>query len=253
LTTTSPNVGIYGYVNGSVSGSTWYSAGGILSGAGNDRENYGVIGKAIGVTVGENIGGYFQSVNGASNYAVRLSDGSETVGGGKFLRDMGDGKANWVNITASDVTGGSGTTSTGGKTWHTVTGVNPTATLDPNSGYVIRDTNGGGTTDLTLPSSGVSVGDEIKIIATSEGTPSGLQTWQLLQGNGGDVIFADIWDSLSGNNINEVRSTSPLWTFNNIPNGNFSNQKACTILLTCVQDLAPGYAWSIEFPNNTRT
>lgn len=216
------NVGVYGFAQT------------------NTVKNIGVRGVASGATA-LNIGGHFIADLATDNYALQLEDSTEAVG--RVLTCMTtDGKANWAALPAS-----------GGKTWYTVTGVNPTATLAPNSGYVIRDTSGGGTTDLTLPASGVSVGDEIKIIATMEGGAGALQNWQILEGNGADVIFTDIWDTLAANTASEVKSISPLWTFNNTPSGNWSNQKACTILLTCVQDLSPGYAWSIEFPNNART
>ena len=57
------------------------------------------------------IGGFFKasnSLNNSKNYSVQLQDGSETVQGGKFLKDKGDGKANWANITTADVSGAVG-------------------------------------------------------------------------------------------------------------------------------------------------
>ena len=38
-----------------------------------------------------------------TNYALHLKDGFETTGGGKFLKDTGDGKAQWSTITKTDV------------------------------------------------------------------------------------------------------------------------------------------------------
>jgi len=93
LTTTSPNIGIYGFANGSVSGSTWYNAGGVFDGAGNDSINYGVIGQAIDITVGENIGGRFEARGGATNYALQIVDGSQGVG--KVLTSDANGRAKW--------------------------------------------------------------------------------------------------------------------------------------------------------------
>jgi hypothetical protein len=53
---------------------------------------------------GTRIGGWFRGLNGASNYSLLLQDGTE--GTGKFLKSVtSDGKANWANITASDVSG----------------------------------------------------------------------------------------------------------------------------------------------------
>jgi len=58
-----------------------------------------------------NVGIYGQALNGTDNYSAWLRDGTE--GTGKFLKSVSsDGKANWANITASDVSGvvgGSGT------------------------------------------------------------------------------------------------------------------------------------------------
>ena len=210
---------------------------------GSDAINIGAEFKADVTAATDNIGIRVNVDNATNNHALELSDGSEAAG--RFLKCIdSNGRANWADLPAS---------SGGGMTWNTITGVNPTATLVPNNGYVIRDTNGGSTTNLTLPLSGVSIGDEIKIIATLKGSAGSLQTWRILEGNGADIIFADVWDALAGNNVSISKTTSPLWIFNNTPDGTWSNQRACTVLLTCVQDLSPGYAWSIEFPNNGRS
>ena len=53
---------------------------------------------------GDNIGIDVAATNGTNRYALRLKDGSEASG--KFLKSItGDGKANWANITAADVSG----------------------------------------------------------------------------------------------------------------------------------------------------
>lgn len=83
----------------------------------NSNRAIGVLGNAINSGGNVNIGGYFTAANGVSNYSVQLRDTTETVGGGKFLKDTGDGKANWSDITSADTTGASGSfTSADGKT-----------------------------------------------------------------------------------------------------------------------------------------
>lgn len=82
------NIGVAGFANG------------------NSNRAIGVVGNAVNSVGNINIGGYFTAANGVSNYAVQLKDNTETISGGKFLRDMGDGKANWSNITKDDITDG---------------------------------------------------------------------------------------------------------------------------------------------------
>ena len=65
--------------------------------------NIGVRGDAASVVAGDNVGGYFYANAGAGNYAVQLVDGTETLTGGKFLKDSGSGKANWANIYLADI------------------------------------------------------------------------------------------------------------------------------------------------------
>ena len=56
--------------------------------------NIGTLGAAQSSTVGVNIGGSFSATNGASNYALRLFDGTQEVG--KYLKCVGsNGEANW--------------------------------------------------------------------------------------------------------------------------------------------------------------
>jgi hypothetical protein len=50
-------------------------------------------------TVGQtSIGARVIALDGSDNYSLELLDGTETPAGGKFLRDMGAGKANWAEI-----------------------------------------------------------------------------------------------------------------------------------------------------------
>jgi hypothetical protein len=88
------------------------------------RSNYaggnpaiGTVGVADGYNIGENIGGEFSADNstvqnigiralasGSTAYLGQFSDGSEGIG--KFIKSVtADGKANWAEITASNVKG----------------------------------------------------------------------------------------------------------------------------------------------------
>lgn len=89
---------------------------GIVSGCritsrGSSTENRGIELLVNNPTLGKNIGVFVNAGAGAGgNYSAQLQDGTQTVGGGKFLRDMGDGKANWgflpdsAQIMCSDMT-----------------------------------------------------------------------------------------------------------------------------------------------------
>jgi hypothetical protein len=64
--------------------------------------NIGVNGRAQGASVGTNIGVKAEADGASNNYAIQLKDGSETVLGGRYLRDMGDGKGRWSTIPMLD-------------------------------------------------------------------------------------------------------------------------------------------------------
>jgi hypothetical protein len=70
-------------------------------------DNVGVYGSATD-SVSLNIGGKFVALGtSGSKYSVQLQDGTESAG--KFLKSItADGKANWANITSSDISGISG-------------------------------------------------------------------------------------------------------------------------------------------------
>jgi hypothetical protein len=110
------NIGVAGFANG------------------NSNRAIGVVGNAVNNVGNVNIGGYFTAANGVSNYSVQLSDGSQTSGGGKFLKDTGDGKANWAQITKDDIT--DGISATGG-TNNYITKWTPDGTTLGNS--LLRD------------------------------------------------------------------------------------------------------------------
>lgn len=64
--------------------------------------NIGVNGRAQGASVGTNIGVKAEADGASNNYAIQLKDGSETVLGGRYLRDMGEGKGRWSVIPMVD-------------------------------------------------------------------------------------------------------------------------------------------------------
>lgn len=94
------------------------------------NENIGVYGITVGSTIGDNIALKGEALNGLNNYAIQLKDGSETVTGGKFLKDIGDGKARWTAITAADI---SGTVSASGGSNNFIVKFTPNGTTIGNS------------------------------------------------------------------------------------------------------------------------
>ena len=50
-----------------------------------------------------NIGSVSRAIGGNQNFSTQLKDGSETAQGGKYLKDTGDGKANWNYIYLADI------------------------------------------------------------------------------------------------------------------------------------------------------
>ena len=100
LITASGGIGSYGISTGV---GTSANTGTLGFASGSSVLNIGVRGDATQTTAGDNIGGYFYANAGAGNYAVQLVDGTETLTGGKFLKDTGNGKANWANIYLADI------------------------------------------------------------------------------------------------------------------------------------------------------
>ena len=154
------------------------------------------------------------------------------------------------SFTGSFVGDGSGLTGIAGGggalTWSTISGSSPTATLAANNGYVMRDTTG--FTSLTLPSSGVVIGDIIKIIATTEGGGGSLSNWEINEGRVNDVIFYSFFDHTAGE-FTGVLNTNPLLTFDNSTPGSYTMYKNQSLTLTCIQNLGTAYAWSLELAN----
>lgn len=70
--------------------------------SGSTTSNIGIESAATGAS-NINIGISATALGGTTNYSAQLKDGSETVQGGKFLKDAGSGKANWNYIYLSDI------------------------------------------------------------------------------------------------------------------------------------------------------
>jgi hypothetical protein len=85
------------------------------------------------------IGAIMRAFNGSNNYSLQLLDSTQTVGGGKFLRDMGDGKANWATLSVA---------STG--LTITTTGSSGPATLVGNTLNIPQYSGGGGSVDQNI-------------------------------------------------------------------------------------------------------
>ena len=221
--TTDFNVGVYGAANN------------------NTVANAGVFGESVSVTTGDNIGLKGKADNSTSaNYSVQLQDNTEGIG--KVLTCMTtDGKGQWQTPSAG-----------GGMTWNLLTDDFGATTLAANNGYVMRDVSGPGPKQLTLPSTGVAVGDKIEILATDEGGAGALVDWDLLEGNANDVIFYTYWvpdPGLHGQymTISGNKSASPLLTFTFEGTTVYDTRKRnAHFTLTCIADLAPGYTWQIN-------
>lgn len=134
------NVGVSGQATGNSSATTLNIGGNFKAG--------------VGVT---SIGVYAESTSGTNRYAVQLKDGTETSGGGKFLRDMGDGKANWADINMNPQ--------------KTITASYTLTSAD--NGYSIIVANGANAVTITIPS----------------GLPASMQVGFIQDGTG-DVTFA---------------------------------------------------------------
>lgn len=97
-------VAIQGIANGT--GGTGENLGFNALGSGSTTQNTGIKAGATSTGAASSLGGLFNASGGVTNHAIQLVDGTQTVGGGKFLRDMGDGKANWAQISKADITNG---------------------------------------------------------------------------------------------------------------------------------------------------
>ena len=117
--TTGSNIGVRSSVGYSTGSNTGFNATSILNGnqgttyafrslftnsVNTPTNTFGIYHEDVdSAGAAEKIGGYFDIGGGTTNYSLQLKDGTETVGGGKFLKDTGDGKAQWADITSSDL------------------------------------------------------------------------------------------------------------------------------------------------------
>lgn len=178
---------------------------------------------------------------GSTSYIGEFKDGSEVTGHVLTCVNGATGAATWQTPASG-----------GGMTWNLLTGALGATTLAANNGYLMRDVSGAGPKQLTLPSSGVAVGDKIEILATDEGGAGTLVDWDLLEGNVNDVIFYTYWvpdPGLHGQymTVSGNKSSSPLLTFTNEGTTVYDTRKRnAHFTLTCVADLSPGYTWQIN-------
>jgi hypothetical protein len=86
-----------------VSSAVDYATGGIINVASGGLGSALGLGLTVTSVFGQTGTGISINVSGgANNYALQLQDGSQTVGGGKFLKDMGDGNAKWSTLTVAN-------------------------------------------------------------------------------------------------------------------------------------------------------
>jgi len=158
-------IAVYGEAVGSNNG---YNIGGKFVSTNNASANgftTGVWAEATSNVAGTDVIGIYVNTLGstANKYSLQLRDGTETLGGGKFLKDTGNGKANWSTLTVAD-TGLSITTS----------GTSGPATLAGNILNIPQYSGGGGSgtvtsvAALTLGTTGTDVSSSV---ATGTTTP----------------------------------------------------------------------------------
>ena len=158
------NIGVIGYASGSTT------------------SNIAVQGESSGATSPLNIGGKFSASQGTANYAIQLTDGTETVAG-RFLKNITtDGKANWVNITTADITSGLSGTDTYVPRWTGTNTLVAGALRDNNTGsiglgnlpisssklYVVTNSTVYGVNASNISTTGITYG----LVATSSGIKS---------------------------------------------------------------------------------
>ena len=236
VTNTSGYQGIVGASNGAGVGTNSGVKGSASFGAVNiGTESLAV--SALGTTA---IGGSFTVAGLGTNYGIKVIDGTQGIN--KVLTDVtGNGDAHWVTLA----------TPPGAMTWSTLTGINPSALMLPNNGYIIRDTSGSGTL-LTLPVYGTcSIGDKIEIIAAGA-TPATLSNWSIDPGQLGDIIYAS-FSVPSGFDILEQTFTTgglglPI-TFNGAVVG-AANCRKVSMTLVCIKDNGSSYIWQLTTATN---
>jgi hypothetical protein len=223
ITPTSANIGVRGQAYGS------------------DAINIGAEFKANVTAATDNIGIRVYADNAINNYALQLSDGSEAPG--RFLKCItANGQANWATLPTSGIV------------WNTVTGVNPIVNIVPDNGYLLKNTSGT-VTILNLPTTGVSIGDEIRVMAPN--LPTSLSNWEIRGGNADDRIYYSFYNDVVDAEQNGILTPGIsllLIRFDNVftPGNNYTYYKYQNLTLTCIDILGTGYAWNIEIKNNKK-
>jgi hypothetical protein len=103
-------------INGSAEGinTVGQNAGVVGSATGNSNVNIGVSGSATSAA-GDNIGIFAQALNGTSNHAIKLNDGTNALG--RVLTCVGiAGEGSWGKVTSTYTTGASGSFVVGAQT-----------------------------------------------------------------------------------------------------------------------------------------
>jgi len=233
-------VAVQGITNGT--GGAGENVGVGALGSGSTTQNTGIISGATSTGSASSLGGSFYASGGVTNHAIQLVDGTETVGGGKFLQDTGNGKANWATLPTS------------GTVWNTVTGVNPIVSIIPNNGYLLKNTSGT-VTILNLPTTGVSIGDEIRVMAPN--LPTSLSNWEIRGGSADDRIYYSFYNDMADTEQNGILTPGVsflLLRFDSVfvPGNDYTYYKNQNLTLTCIDILGTGYAWNIEIKNNKK-
>lgn len=150
-TNTGGGTGVFGTTSGVTSNINY----GVFGNASNSSsQNIGVNGDASQPSTGQNIGIAGRALNGATNYAAWLRDGTE--GSNKFLKSVtSDGKANWASLTVADT----GLTLTTTGTSGAATLIGNTLNIPQYSGSAVNiyNTDGTLTADRTLTGAGFNL------------------------------------------------------------------------------------------------
>ena len=150
------------------------------------------------------------------------------------------------SYTGSFVGDGSGLTGIAGGggalTWITrANETTPTQAMLPNYGYILTG-NTGGTAVFTLPSSGTSIGDIIKIIAYSCGA-----NWQIIRSGTGTILYSFL--DIMTNNEWHGPGTFITFTDTNDSGTGFIKTRSQSVTLTCVSASTTNTHWNIDLAN----
>lgn len=158
------------------------------------------------------------------------------------------------SFTGSFIGDGSGLTGIAGGggalTWTTrASETNPIQAMVANNGYILRAIGGVTGAVMTLPSSGVSIGDIIKIHAYQITT-----RWRIDEGRAGDTIVYSFFDTDgagTGTEYSGTKTSSTLVAFDSVTDAitGYTQTKTQSVTLTCVSSSTTDYHWDIELAN----